>query len=127
MSSPFASVARVLHERGYSIIPIRPGFKIPGERKIGFWDHMEGWAQFCERQCSEDELERWGTWPKAGIAICTGPASRVVALDFDTHEDLWPRLESLIPRSPVVKRGEKGFTAFYQFSGELSKNWSIAQ
>jgi hypothetical protein len=105
MTSPFASVARVLWERGYSVIPIRPGFKIPGEIRFGRAQNMTGWSQFCERSCTEDELNVWETWPRMGIGICTGPASGVVALDFDHRPEFWPLIESLIPRSPITKRG----------------------
>lgn len=125
MSSPFASVARTLWERGYSVIPIRPGFKIPGEWKLNSWWNMTGWSQFCKRQCTEDELEIWNTWKRAGIGVCTGSASGVVALDFDQCEHLWSKLEAVIPQSPVTKRGKSGYTAFYRYSGEDSTVWSV--
>lgn len=129
MSSPFASVARLLFERGYSIVPIRPRKKIPGLRKVGYWDNLDRWSEYCYRQCTEDELETWETWHEAGIGICTGPASGVVALDFDKVDSLWPKLEALIPRSPVVKRGMNGYTAFYRYAEALhdSKNWTIRE
>lgn len=122
--SAFALSARVLWERGYSILPARPGFKIPGKfTKLGYWQGLDGWQKYCTTQCTEDEVELWQTWPKAGLCLCLGPASNVVAIDFDTCPEVWSKLEAVIPQSPVTKRGEKGYTAFYQFNGEVSKNW----
>lgn len=121
--SPFFQIGPKLIERGYSAIPICPGSKAPGNYFRGKWEKMGRWSELCERLPTDNEIAAWSQWPDAGVGVCLGPASGIVAVDFDTQPDLWPALQLIIGKSPVTKRGEKGFTAFFRYSGEVSRSW----
>jgi hypothetical protein len=120
MPSAYAEVGPRLVERGYSVIPIHPGSKAPGFFSCGRWSRMERWSEFCDRLPGSEEVSEWATWPKAGVGLCLGPASGLVAIDYDRFPQLWIAFEDLAPKSPVVKRGEKGYSAFYRYRGEPS-------
>ena len=112
---------------GYSAIPILPGVEGSWplrQAEEGGWDKLDGWSRGPRTARPTDAIvARWSQWPDAGVGVCLGPSSCLVALDFDTRPDLWPLVEAIIEPSPVVKRGEKGFTAFYRFNGEITKTW----
>ncbi len=121
MTSPFASAASALWANGYSAIPLFPRTKKP------HFQAGSNWAQvFCNRLATESERAAWIEYPEANVGICLGAASGVMALDFDNDVNgMQARIIEMIPDSPVKKRGAKGFTAFYRFSGEASKGLSI--
>jgi len=118
--SPYAAVGPRLVQLGYSAIPIMPGSKAPG-RFDRDWQAAKGWSRFCYSLPSEEEVALWCRWPDAGVGICLGPASDLTVVDFDNHPELWPAIEALIPPSPVRKRGEKGYSAFYRFTGQRKR------
>lgn len=124
--SPYASVGPRLVQLGYSAIPIAPGSKYPGQwlRGAGYRP-MSAWSQFCTRLPTLDETTTWSQWPNAGVGIATGSASRVVALDFDTRPEFWSAIESVIETSPLIKRGQKGYTAFYRYGGQATKQFIL--
>ena len=65
-------------------------------------------------------------WRAANVGLCLGEASQIMALDFDDDVDgMQARIIDLIPDSPVKKKGAKGFTAFYRFTGEKSQGFSV--
>ncbi len=113
--------------RGLAYIPIIPESKRPGELKGGQWIGMVNWrAEFTSRLPSKEEVERWSA-SDAGVCVVTGPASRdVVGVDIDTDDDpVKSAIIGVIPKSPCIKRGEKGETHF--FCGpkiEKSKSWN---
>lgn len=109
--APFAEQAKKLAEKGFSVLPLdgkRPFFK--------------GWTEFCHRQPSEQELDEWvSRYPNKNIGVTCGAASRLIVLDFDTlDEELHRKTKEIIPPSPVLKRGEKPFAAFYKYEGQKS-------
>lgn len=115
--SPFQQVAPALRARGYSVIPLAPGSKYPA---------LDRWSEFCSRLPDDTEHARWMDWRAANAGLCLGSASGVMALDFDDDVDgLHARILSLVPESPVAKRGAKGFTAFYRFTGQRSHGYSV--
>lgn len=123
--SPYSQVGPRLVQLGYSAIPIAPGSKAPGDWLGGVrWKKLDEWTLFCLKPPGEVTVQKWSMWPEAGVGICMGPASGLVAVDFDTRPELWPALEAAIPESPVKKRGEKGYTAFYRYSGEKLKRFT---
>lgn len=126
MTSPYASVGPRLVELGYSAIPIAPGSKYPGQWLRGAdYRPMTAWSQYCARLPTAEEAALWATWPGAGVGVATGPASRVVGLDFDTRPEFWSAIEGEIPTSPLIKRGQKGYTAFYCYAGETTKQFIL--
>ena len=60
--------------RGWSIIPIKPGGKLP----------MIEWRDYQTRQPTKAEVEGWWRkWPLANIAVITGRISGIVVVDID--------------------------------------------
>lgn len=115
--SPFQLVAPDLRAKGYSVIPLAPKSKYPA---------LDRWSDFCSRLPSDDEHARWMDWRAANIGLCLGDASGVMALDFDDDVDgIHARILAIIPESPVRKRGAKGFTAFYRYTGQRSHGYSV--
>lgn len=126
--SVFAEYAWRFIERGISVVPIAPGTKKPGQwsQEHG-WRGMGDWTRFSKRLPTELELEHWEKWPDAGVGVVLGPVSNLTCLDKDYdlpdgHDD---QLQQLIPYSPVAKKGEKGWTRFYQYNGERSCSFDV--
>lgn len=124
--SPYERRAYAYLERGYSVIPIAPGTKRPGQwSQADGWRGMFDWERFHERLPTDIELQHWYTWPGAGIGLLTGKLSRVVGLDRDYDTRGTDALEALIPWTPVKKKGAKGYTAFFRYNGERSCSFNI--
>lgn len=89
---PALERAQHLAAQGLSIIPIRPGTKVPAG----------GWSEFQERRASADELARWfSRFPDRPMGIVTGAVSGLVAVDCDSPEALeWA--EAHLPTTPIV-------------------------
>jgi Bifunctional DNA primase/polymerase, N-terminal len=63
-------------ERGWSVIPIRPGDKRPLVR----------WEEFQHRRADKTVALGWfRTWPDAGIGVVTGAISGIVVIDVDVR------------------------------------------
>lgn len=115
--SPFQQAAPSLRQRGLSIIPLAPGSKYPT---------IERWSEYCASLPSDRDHGRWMTWKSANVGLCLGSASGVMALDFDDDVNgMHSAIQAVIPDSPVKKRGVKGFTAFYRYSGERSQGHGV--
>jgi len=69
---------------GYSILPIQPGTKKPGQFRHGAWADYPAWTRHAERPTTELEVSIWSTWPAAGVGIAGG---RVAAVDIDITDD----------------------------------------
>ena len=126
-SSPYAQVGPKLVDQGFSAIPCRPGFKIPGVYRGGKWFNESDWTRFCERLPTNIETEIWSTWPEAGVCIALG-FNDVVAVDIDTDQhEIVAAIESALPDiSFVQKAGRKGRTSFYRAGpAVVSKAFSI--
>lgn len=119
MRSPFQESAPSLRAQGYSVIPLEPVSKSP---------RLHNWSQYCQALPSDVDHERWMNWIAMNAGVCLGPASGIFALDFDDDvDDAHGKILDLIPDSPVKKRGNKGFTAFYRYSGEKSCGHNIGK
>ena len=124
--SVFARFGWKFIERGISVLPIAPGTKRPGQwSKEHGWRGMSNWTQYAKRYATEEEIAEWSTWPDAGIGVLTGKLSNLVGVDkdFDLPANGNDLLDAIIPWSPVVKKGEKGWTRFFQYSGEPSRSF----
>jgi len=127
MNSFYETATRLL-ERGYSIIPIIPGEKRPGEWDGKQWHGMNKWQRYCSERAKPYEVEMWAKWPNPGICVALGSASNLIAIDYDYGSDaLRAELVALLPPSPVQKTGSKGFTAFYRGFQHVPKKFTCDQ
>jgi hypothetical protein len=114
ITSPYNSIAKRLIALGYAAIPILPGSKVPGGRHEGRWVAEANWQRFCYRLPTKYELSAWATWPEAGVCVVLG-FDGVIAVDIDTDDPaITAAIMSVLPESPVGKRGAKGKTYFYR-------------
>jgi len=136
--SPFAASYANYTDAGISVIPIIPPY-VQGKRPLkdnkfpaviynGYWGGMEGWQRFSTEKPSNAMLENWATFKDANIGAVLGPASSLICIDYDysaSYPELQKQLEKIFPGSPVKKQGAKGYTAFYQWSPELTEDMYI--
>lgn len=92
-------------ESGLVVIPLRG--KIPV---------IQNWSAFAKARPSDILIESWlSKYPGFNIGLVTGKLSGVVAIDIDKDE-----AKSLVPLSPLVKKGKKGETRFFKYNGEVN-------
>lgn len=126
--STFAEHAWKFIERSISVVPIAPGTKKPGQySKQHGWRGMSDWSRYAERMPTELEIEHWESWPNAGIGVILGRLSNITAIDkdYDIPNGGDDALTRIIPYSPCVKKGEKGWTRFFRFNGERSCSFDV--
>ena len=105
-TTPICRAAALAYRRlGWSVIPLRPGEKIP---KLP-------WQEFQDRRAEEDEIRAWfERWPKANLGVVTGPVSGLVVLDIDPRhggeESLrqWRERHGPLPATPEAETGGGG-------------------
>lgn len=122
-------------ELGLSCIPCKNDKKAPV---------FPGWQKYCDTLPSDDEIVSWSKQYDyiEKIGLCLGRASGVVAFDFDYAFDQTKTTKSadefekdqkmverqilqMLPQTPCVKRGEKGWTRFYKWTPHLDENSNI--
>ena len=100
--SAIAAAASDYLRRGWSVIPLRPGTKLPAIR----------WEQFQQHRAAADELAHWfERWPSVNIGIVTGKVSGLVVLDVDARHggfDSLAALERLHGPLPATVEAETG-------------------
>jgi len=135
MTSPFAIAGPRLRENGISALPIRPDGKMPAVFAGGQWRLERDWQRFCARLPTKFEMQIWEKWPSANVGVALGPASggggdwQLVAADIDTDDRaVVSAIMSVLPPSPVRKRGRKGECLFYRApQAVVSRSYSDAQ
>lgn len=114
--SPFSQQAKELYQAGYSVVPLCPKSKAPLQ---------EDWSVYSRKRMPASLVKEFMTESNLNIGVALGPASNIIALDFDYDTDgLHAQIEEMIPDSPVKKFGNKGYTAFYKYNGEANRSWS---
>lgn len=113
----FSAYARKFYETNLSIIPIK-----------GKAPELQSWQKYCQASADESTFTYWeDAFKEYNIGLCLGPASNIVAFDFDYEGSDKQVIENIIfgmlPPSPVRKVGKKGWTAFYKFSNQ--QNMSV--
>lgn len=100
-------------QAGYSAIPGKYGSKMPA---------IKNWSEYCYRLPTTDEVMSWcRNFDETNLDLALGEASGVVALDIDTEDKrILDVILPLLPTSPVVKRGSKGETRFFRYSGDMT-------
>jgi len=116
LPGPFARCALLYRQHGCAPVPVRPGSKAP---------HINDWSHWCQELPAEELLQAWAQrYPDAGLALALGPASGIIALDLDYDIDgLHARIQRVAGPSPVAKKGQKGATFFYRYTGEKSRSF----
>lgn len=134
VESPFAQAIDFLVEKGgFSCIPIHPSQKFPCELKVFPWsasqlNPMTNWQRFGKVRPTPEEIKTWKTWEGIGIGLPLGELNGVVGLDLDNDVDnLHEQILALLPDSPVKKKGQKGFTAFYKYNGDIPSKLSYSK
>jgi hypothetical protein len=75
--APVLELARAYLERGWAVVPQRPGVKKPAVL----------WKRFQTVMPGEADWARWAKrWPDAGLALVLGPLSGVLVIDVDGEE-----------------------------------------
>lgn len=129
--SPLAQEIDKYISRGLTIVPICPGKKhllTPGEYNMWHqsWSPMNDWAKFADETPSSFIIEQWKTWKNSGISLPLAGKNNIIALNFETDiHGLHKKIEAVAGKSPIQKRGSKGYTAFYRFNNERSYKWSV--
>jgi hypothetical protein len=116
MSKIFENNALKYYEMGYNVLPVEPNSKAV---------LMESWQNYCEKKQMGWQVESWlSSFANHNIGIPLGAASDIIALDFDIDiNNLHEKVQELLEGSLVKKKGQKGFTAFYKYNGEITKRW----
>jgi len=124
--SPYARVGAKLVDQGWRAIPCRPGSKRPGAYSQGYWFGNLGWNEYCDRMPTDEEVATWCDWPQGGVCVVLDHMVKVVDIDTD-DETIRAALAEIIPDSPVKKRGQKGYSAFFRGSDKIvSRAFSIS-
>lgn len=127
----FSDLARNYYDLGLNVIPC--------ENKVPL---VPGWTKWGKTQMSEEEINqleiRYGSARQMGLVL--GSYSKIAAFDFDyeinikstlSEEDfekdkkmIEKQILALLPPSPVVKIGNRGWTRFYKVLGEAKNTYA---
>lgn len=118
MASPYSIAHGSLIENGYSAIPVMPGSKRPGSMSFGNWYGDMDWSRFCDRLPTEIETSIWSRWPEAGVCIALDKTVKVIDIDTDDL-DIIEAIKAVLPPCTVMKKGKKGFSAFFRGSENI--------
>lgn len=117
-----SDIFRRYYERGFVVAPIAPKTKYPHTFNGQKWINMPNWQTLLDEPVTPDELAEWAKYPSdTGVGLLTGNV--ITAIDYDDHPEIWKDIETQLPVSPVRKKGEKGYTAFYRSQGEQTKKY----
>jgi len=122
-SNPMLQAALELLVMGFRPIPIAENSKKP----------LISWKEFQKKPPSENQLVRWWRkWPNANLAVLTGTASGVDAVDLDVGHEPWPPEGYELPKGCVVRTPRGGYHYFYRHTpgvqssaGRLAKGVDI--
>jgi hypothetical protein len=111
-NNPASSLEWALYyaARGWSVVPVRRGEKVPAIP----------WAQFQHRRASEAEIRDWFADPSMGIGIVTGAISGIFVVDFDGEEGAatHARLSRLLGPAPTSLTGGGGTHMLFRHPGQ---------
>jgi hypothetical protein len=95
--------------RGWSVVPVRRGEKIPALP----------WAQFQNRRASEAEIRDWFADPAMGVGLVTGAISGFIVVDFDGEEGAatHARLAHVLGAAPTALTGGGGTHMLFRHPG----------
>ena len=98
-------------KRGWSVIPVTRGTKVPAFK----------WKEFQETLPTQAQIERWAIdYPDASIAFVTGSLSGIVVLDIDPAAGGNESMNGLViefgrlPETPAVITGGGGYHYYFK-------------
>lgn len=113
-----------------------------GDRKAPL---QKNWDQFCDEAPTAEQIEKWEKEFNHcdRIGLCMGRASGIVAFDFDYAFDekrakidkvkfdkdlktIEAHILRVLPQTPAVKVGKKGWTRFYKWTPQLGTNSNVS-
>jgi len=101
MENVFSNNALKYYERGLIVTPLKQKSKVP---------IMASWQDPSMYKNYDAVIERYAS---CNMGLLLGEASGVIAIDIDKDSAM-----DLVPPSPVRKKGFKGETRFFKYSGE---------
>lgn len=112
----FRSFCKKYYENGLPVIPL-----------IGKRPFFKGWQGYCENMPTENEISEWESkFYNYNIGLPCGPAAGIIAIDIDTDDPkLRTLIDSILPPSPVRKKGKKGETRFFKYNGQKNRKVSL--
>lgn len=111
----FATEAPKYFARGLSVTPLVKGLKKPVE---------DNWTYYKDKLPPQDVQEQWiHQYSHGNIGLVLGPQSGLIAIDIDTTDDkLVKAIESVLPPSPWVRIGQRGYVKVYKYGGQRLKH-----
>ena len=107
----FRDAAATYVSLGYKIFPLAEGSKLPA---------IKGGHGFKDASDDSDQIDLWAKqFPKANIAIATGPPSGIVVVDVDPRnggKDSLAKLAGsgfILPVCPQARTGNGGWHFYY--------------
>lgn len=112
MSNIFLDNAPKYWERNLPVIPLRTMEKMPS---------IARWQTYSDVMPTAEEQDIWlKAFPTGNMGIVLGPVAGMTAIDVDNDDDgrIVKALEKVIPVSPWVRIGNKGFIMGYRWNGQ---------
>jgi hypothetical protein len=116
--------------RGWSVFPVRPGYKTPDADLLPLVDGKHTWTPFQKAAPTEAQVREWWTRrPAANIALVTGAVSGVVVLDLDAKPggangaETLQRAGLFVPVTRAVRTPSGGVHAYFRHPGGDLRNW----
>ena len=117
-TSPFLQALSLYKSKGYNIIPVKYGDKMP---------LVKNWSKLSYTKLPKAKLDIWlESFQEANVGIVLGPSSGLIGIDFDyDHDNLHAVIREYLGDTIIIeKTGGKGSTVLYRYNGEDSQAWS---
>lgn len=108
-SNEILSAARSYVARGWSVIPVPHGSKVPAM----------AWKEYQKRHPTEEELIKWFGSQRNNIGIVTGAISNLVVIDLDGSDGMASGARLNLSSSMIVTTG-KGRHFYYRYPTDES-------
>jgi P4 family phage/plasmid primase-like protien len=123
MSNPFRDFAPLYWAAGLPVIPLK---RFNAQSKgAGKAPVIHEWQSYGSVMPSEAIQQHWLTeYGSGNIGLPFGPCSGLCAIDIDTlDEEQVKAIETVIPKSPWIRVGKKGYGAVFKWQGQ--RNFKI--
>lgn len=110
MTGIFDREAPAYWAKGISVIPLRYNDKRPSE---------DSWNQWCLNLPDTTVQNLWlKKYINNNIGLALGPASNIVVIDIDTDDEkIIAAINSVLPKSPWRRIGQKGYVEAFKYNG----------